>query len=96
MEELTENEKLILGELAIIYPDDERYCMNFRGLSKKTGLVFEGIRHAARGLKAKGYAEYVRPVWNVDEGCPMGSGYRATQAGFERWKELGEPHSGAV
>lgn len=54
---------------------------NFNGISNETGLTRQEARRACRSLTKKGLAEYVRVLWNEDDGTPAGAGYECSDAG---------------
>ena len=87
---MKDKERAVLDVLGPIALDDEACAMNFRGIARQTGLTFNEVRHACRSLRARGLAQFVRPMWSIDEGCPMGSGYCATLEGHHAWLDIEE------
>lgn len=79
LERVNENERKVLEYLAESW-SDEVNCYFFKGIAEQTKLEIKQVRRACRSLKKKGYAEFVRGLFD-DDGMVAGSGYCATRKG---------------
>ena len=79
MEKISERERKVLIDLAEVY-GDEADCRFMKYIGERTDLEYSQVRRSVRSLARKGYAEFVRGLFN-DEGMVAGSGYRATKEG---------------
>src|SRR5690242_15607070 len=59
---------------------DDCDCLYFATIADKSGIEPSKIRRVVRSLARKGYAQYVRGLFD-DEGQVAGSGYSCTRAG---------------
>jgi hypothetical protein len=78
---MTENELRALEVLSDHY-GAEGPCLYFRTIAEIGGIDPKKVRRAVRSLARKGYAEYVRGLFD-DEGKTAGSGYCCTRAGVD-------------
>jgi hypothetical protein len=77
---LNENELKVLTLLAESF-ENEQNCYYFRGISSHTGLDIKTTRRICRSLARDGLAECLHGLFN-DDGEVAGSGYCATQQGY--------------
>jgi len=63
------------------YYHSDQNCLYFRAFTS-TKLKISQVRRAVRSLARKGYAEYVRGLFD-DDGMVAGSGYCITKKGHE-------------
>ncbi len=78
---LNPNEVKVLAALASVRSEDFGF-IGFRGIRARVKLPRQAIRLACRSLKRKGLARFSAGLWSED-GEPAGSGYAATEAGYD-------------
>lgn len=86
---LSENQLKVLKCLNESYNSDYN-CHRFSYTASETGLDVRTVRLATRALARKGFAEYMRGLFD-DDGQVAGSGYCCTDKGhevIERMEEL--------
>lgn len=78
---VSEREREVLKVLVASMYDGEPAVMYFHLIANELKLEIPQVRRACRGLKRKGYADYVRGLMNEDG--VAGSGYCATISGVQ-------------
>lgn len=84
-------------ELRILEVLTDHYCMEgnclyFSYIGKLTSLDRSQVKRSVRSLARKGFAEYVRGLFD-DDGMVAGSGYCATRAGVDFFNTKPPPPS---
>jgi hypothetical protein len=67
----------------------EGNCLYFRTIAEYAGIEPKRVRRIVRSLARKGYAEFVRGLFD-DDGQAAGSGYCCTRAGYDRFQKIVE------
>ena len=68
--------------------DHDANCLSFKGIAQRSELELKHVRRTVRALARKGFALYVKGLWD-DEG-PRGAGYCCTHDGACLLQYLGE------
>ncbi len=80
---INENEKKVLIFMAESYDSfGGGGCYYFKTIADDVKLEIKQVRRACRSLKKKGFAEYIRGLFDED-GMVAGSGYCCTNKGAE-------------
>lgn len=78
---LSDRELDALEVLADHY-DAEGNCLYFKTIAESANIPLNRVRRTVRSLARKGFAEYVRGLFDSD-GMVAGSGYCCTRAGYD-------------
>ncbi len=81
-----DHEEKTLSVLASHYHEDGRY-LYFRYIATLTDLEIKQVRRAVRSLARRGFAEYMRGLFDED-GKVAGSGYACTTEGLRAHEAL--------
>lgn len=77
-----------LTAMVALCSGERGYGVFMRAIGRHTKLTKAQVRRAVRSLARKGYAEYIRGLFNEDDGLLAGSGYGLTAAGIARAAEV--------
>ena len=85
---MQDHHRKVLTALSDVYDESEDWCyQSFAGIVNRTGMDRKEVRRICRHLARKGWAEYGKGLWSED-GDPVGSGYRITEAGVAALEKL--------
>lgn len=85
---INENEKRVLIFMAESYDSfGEGGCYYFKTIAEDLKLEIKQVRRACRSLKKKGFAEYVRGLFDED-GMVAGSGYCCSKSGADLVEQI--------
>ena len=64
------------------------YCLNFKGVTRRSDVEPHNVRRVVRALARKGMLEFQRGLFNETDGSLAGAGYGLTSAGESHLAEL--------